>query len=392
VGTSGRSELERTAESPARVSLLELFFDLVYVVALAQISANLVAKLTWSGAFQSLVLLMALWWVWAITALVTDLYNPEQPAVRALTIWVMLGSLLMAAAVPAAFRAHGLYFAGAYVLIHLVRGAVLGPRVHGKVRRRAIRILTWFIISAVPWIAGGIVHGTARAVLWVVALAIDYTAFRLGYPTPGIGRIQASERFNVLPAHLSERYQQFFIIALGDTILVIGTTFGGTQFQPIRLAGFAVTFVTTVLMWQIYVRRAGELLPEALAASRSPKLIARAPYTHLIMVTGVVVTAAGMKVVLTHPTAETRPAWIALILGGPALFLIGRARFEFEVFGRISRNRPVGALVLVLGSPVAILLPPVLIGLAGAAVLGGVAIADARRARGLPPEAAAPPI
>jgi low temperature requirement protein LtrA len=196
----------------------------------------------------------------------------------------------------------------------------------------------------------------------------------------------------VVPAHLSERYQQFFIIALGDSILVIGTTLGRIPFQPIRLAAFAVSFATTLLLWRIYVQRAGEVLPDAIAASRSPRLVSRAPYTHLIMVAGVVVTSAGIEVVLTHPAADSRPSWIAVILGGPALFLLGRARFEFEVFGRVSRSRPVGLLVLLLGSPVMILLPPLAIGLFAALLLAGIAIADTRRAIGLPPEPPAPPM
>lgn len=383
----------RDPEAPRRVTLLELFFDLVFVVALALISRNLVHGLDWTSAGQAMILLAALWWTWAITTLITDIYDAERTEIKLLVTAVMFGTLLMTTAIPEAFEARGLAFAAAYVAIHLGRGLFLMPTVrrHRQSQRRAARVFTWFAVSAVPWMVGAYVSGNARLVLWALALAIDYVGFRLAYPVPGLGVVPDTQR-NVTAEHLSERYQQFFIIALGDAILTIGTMFSLDHSEAENLASFAIAFATTLLLWRIYVHKSGELLPLAIATAKAPnKFLATAPYTHLLMVAGVVTTAAGFELVLKHPLGRTPPAWVAVILGGPALFLLGRSAFEYEVFSRVSLSRPGGLLALLSFAPAALFLPPLYTSLAAMLVLAGVALADTRRSRGRPPEAPAPP-
>ncbi|MGW3607686.1 low temperature requirement protein A [Micromonospora sp. NPDC005161] len=383
----------RDPEAPRRVTLLELFFDLVYVVALALISRTMVIGLDWQRAAEALILLSAVWWTWAITTLVTDMYDPERNEIKLLITAVMFGALLMTTAIPEAFGARGLVFAVTYVAIHLGRGLFLMPivRREPQTQRRAARIFVWFAVSAVPWIIGGFVSDNARILCWALALAIDYGGFRLAYPVPGLGVVPEQQR-NVTAEHLSERYQQFFIIALGDAILTIGTMFSLAHSEVVNIGAFAVAFLTTLLLWRIYVHKSGELLPVAIQASREPsKFLFTAPYTHLLMVAGVVTTAAGFHLVLHEPPGRTPPAWLAVILGGPALFLAGRASFEYEVFSRVSLSRPGGLLALLTIAPAALFLPPVLASLGAMLVLAGVAYADFRRSRGKPPEAPAPP-
>ncbi|MEU6078879.1 low temperature requirement protein A [Micromonospora sp. NPDC047074] len=383
----------RDPEAPRRVTLLELFFDLVFVVALALISRNLVHGLDWTRAAQSLILLAALWWTWAITTLITDMYDAERTEIKLLITAVMFGTLLMTTAIPEAFEARGIVFAATYVAIHLGRGLFLMPTVrrHQESQRRAARVFSWFAVSAVPWMVGAYVSGNARLVLWALALAIDYVGFRLAYPVPGLGVVPEKQR-TVTAEHLSERYQQFFIIALGDAILTIGTLFSLEHSEAENIAAFAIAFFTTLLLWRIYVHKSGELLPLAIATSRAPnKFLETAPYTHLLMVAGVVTTAAGFELVLKHPLGHTPPAWVAVILGGPALFLLGRSAFEYEVFSRVSLSRPGGLLALLSLAPAVLFLPPLYTSLAAMLVLAGVAVADTRRSRGRPPEAPAPP-
>ncbi|MET8348376.1 MULTISPECIES: low temperature requirement protein A [unclassified Micromonospora] len=383
----------RDPEAPRRVTLLELFFDLVYVVALALISRTMVIGLDWQRAAEALILLSAVWWTWAITTLVTDMYDPERNEIKLLITAVMFGALLMTTAIPEAFGARGLVFAVTYVAIHLGRGLFLMPivRREPQTQRRAERIFVWFAVSAIPWIIGGFVSDNARILCWALALAIDYGGFRLAYPVPGLGVVPEQQR-NVTAEHLSERYQQFFIIALGDAILTIGTMFSLAHSEVVNIGAFAVAFLTTLLLWRIYVHKSGELLPVAIQASREPsKFLFTAPYTHLLMVAGVVTTAAGFHLVLHEPPGRTPPAWLAVILGGPALFLAGRASFEYEVFSRVSLSRPGGLLALLTIAPAALFVPPVLASLGAMLVLAGVAYADFRRSRGKPPEAPAPP-
>lgn len=139
--------------------------------------------------------------------------------------------------------------------------------------------------------------------------------------------------------HAAERFRQFFIIALGELILVSGLTFSRGRFEPDRVAAVVVAFATTALQWRIYIHRAGSLLGEAIAAARDPlRAVIPALYAHLLMVAGIVVIAVGDELVIEHPLGHTPPAWIIVILGGPALFLAGRGMFEYEVFGRVSRS------------------------------------------------------
>ncbi|MFC0032915.1 low temperature requirement protein A [Micromonospora chaiyaphumensis] len=383
----------RDPEAPRRVTLLELFFDLVYVVALSLISRGLITEVDWQRALQSLIMLMAMWWTWAITTLVTDLYDPQRSEIKLLIIAVMFGALLMTTAIPEAFGARGLVFAGTYVAIHLGRGLFLMPTVrrHRQTQRRAARIFVWFATSAIPWLVGATVSGHAREILWAVALGIDYLGFRLAYPVPGLGVVPDAQR-NVTAEHLSERYQQFFIIALGDAILVTGTVFSLHHSETENIGAFAIAFATTLLLWRIYVHKSGELLPHAIARSKQPsKFLNSAPYTHLLMVAGVVTSASGFDLVLLEPTGRTPPAWLAVILGGPALFLAGRAAFEYEVFSRVSRSRPGGVLALLTISPGLLFLAPVYAALGAMLVLAGVAVADHLRSRGRPPEDPSPP-
>jgi low temperature requirement protein LtrA len=391
--------LLRKPGQPERATFLELFFDLVFVFALSRISQRLVEDLTsqrrivLTEAGQTLLLLLAMWLIWFVTAVTADRLDPQRPEIQLLIVATMFGSLVMAVVVPEAFGDRALVFAGAYVAIHIGRGLFLVPALRGhELQRWAARILFWFGLSAVPWLAGALLPGgLVRGVLWALALAMNYAAASLGWPTPGLGRAPASE-LPVVAEHRSERYQQFFIIALGETILVMGLTFSGGGFEAGRTAAFVVSFATTALLWRIYIYRAGELLPAAITAAPHPGRLAQSTsYAHLLMVAGIVAVAAGDELVIEHPFGHTDSAWIAVILGGPALFLTGRAILEHAVFARVSRSRLIGLLVLAATAPTTILMPPLVVAIAATLVLAGVAITDAARARGRPPELPSPP-
>ncbi|MEU1835869.1 low temperature requirement protein A [Micromonospora chersina] len=379
--------LAREGEGPQRATLLELFLDLVFVAALALTSRTLAQHLDWVGAFQTAVLLLAIWWVWSVTALVTDLYHAQRPPIFVMTLWVMLGTLLMAGTLPDAFSDHALVFAGAYVAIHLGRGVFLVATLRNRAAHlHPSRFVFWFLVSAVPWLAGGLVAGPARGLLWTTALAIDYGSAWLRYPTPRLGRIPTSQ-YTVAADHLAERYQQFFTLALGDLILLTTLTYADNDPTLGRTAALLLAFAATVLLWQIYVHRAGALLKATIESSRDPGGFVRAaPNTHLLMVAGVVAASAGFEVAIAHPTDHTTPWLAGIMLGGPALFLAGRARFEYEVFSRVSPSRLVALLMLIVAGPALLLAPALVAGLTATLVLAGVAIADSIRARGNQPE------
>jgi low temperature requirement protein LtrA len=390
---SRADELVRRPEGPPQATFLELFFDLAFVVALFQLTQGLIRDLRWSGAFQTLVLLLAVWFIWFSTAWMTDRLDPQRRPIQLVVIATLVGSLVMAAALPEAFGSRGLVFVGPLVAIQVGRvGVFVGLGVRGqKLDRDTMRPLFWAGLSALPWIAGALAHGTIRAALWTLATIIDYTAFVVGFPTPRLGRQPTSES-PILAEHLAERYRQFLIIALGELFLVTGLAFSGSGITFYRSAAFVVSTATTLLLWRIYIHRAGELLSAAIAVAAKPARLAQsASYAHLVMVAGIVVTAVGVELVIAHPLGHTGPAWIAVILGGPALFLAGRAHFEYLVFARVSRDRPIGLLILAALTPAMVFVPPLILAAAATAGLAGIAVSDAARARGNPAERPSPP-
>jgi low temperature requirement protein LtrA len=189
----------------------------------------------------------------------------------------------------------------------------------------------------------------------------------LGWPVPGMGRSPDSE-WDLGAEHLSERYRQMFIIGLGDTILVMGLTYVQTPSTPVRAAALTVTFLTTVLLWQIYFRYAGQVLAETIRRRARVAAILAVEY-HLLMVAGIVLTAVGYYLVLRHPRGHIRISWIAIIVGGPALFLVGRILFGRLVLGHLSWARVIALAGLAVVAAVAWLLPPLAVSALTAAVL-----------------------
>ncbi|WP_446217664.1 low temperature requirement protein A [Micromonospora sp. IBHARD004] len=372
---SARVEAEARVDPQVR-TFLSLFFDLAYIYALLRLSATLLEHLTWLGALQTLILMLGMWWIWAFTAWATDKYDPKLPKVLALVIVTMFASLIMSTALPDAFTTHGLLFAIGYVSLQVGRTFyVLLALPGGGLRRHAARVLFWFAVSAVLWIAGGAVHGTSRTGLWALAVALDYGVARLNYPTPGLGRSIAAD-WSISADNLAERYRQILICSAGEIVLVSGQTLTRVGFGRTHIIGFVVAFAATVLLWRAYFHLAGHSLGKAVASAKNPGRIAAAvTYTHFLMVAGVIVTSVGAELVIANPVEHAPLSWTLVILGGPALFLAGRALFEKPVFGRVYWSRLIGAAVLVVSIPAMRGLPAFMIGIAADLGILGTLIA-----------------
>ncbi|MEV0724259.1 low temperature requirement protein A [Micromonospora purpureochromogenes] len=392
--TTGRAGVLLRRPEQARPAFLELFFDLAFVLVFFQLSQQLLEHLSWTGAFQTLVLLFAVMHLWSATTRFLDAFDPRHPLVQLLIMPIIFGTLVLAAAAPEAFGRNGLVFAGVYLTMRIVGLALAVFFLRGhEAQPSAVRILFWVGMSTVPWIAGALMPESGRAALWMTAMVVEYAALALGFPTPRLGR-QGKRRQEIVVSeeHTAERYQQFFIIALGEPILVTGLTFGTGEFTADRSAATLVAFATTALLWRIYIHRAGALLADAMTAVPDPRRVFfLTVYSYAIMVAGIVAIAVGGELVIQHPLGHTDPAWIAVILGGPALFLAGRATFEYAVFGRVSPPRVMGALALLALTPAMKPAPPIAVATTAALILTGVAVADARRTRRFPAEQPSPP-
>jgi low temperature requirement protein LtrA len=384
--TDRAAALRRNPEGPLQVTFLELFFDLVFVFALFQLSHELLEHLEWSGAVRTAVLVVAVWTVWNRTSRICDRYDPSQPSIRVLIIGSMFGAFVMAVAIPKAFSTRGLMFAGTYIAVQMGRNLFLMILTRGSGRKPETRLLLWYVISGVPWLAGAIVQGWPRIVLWVLAAGADYEGFRLGWPTPGRGRA-SKEEVVVSGEFLAERQRQFFIIALGELILITGLAVTSSGLGAGHVAAAVVAFITAVLLWRIYIYRAGQVMgPAVIKASDPLRFSVTALYSHTVMVAGLVATSVGYQLVIAHPAGHIQPAWSAVIFAGPALFLAGRVMLEYVVFGRMSKECMTAIVVLAAVSPAMILAPPLLAALTAAVIVTGAAAADTARGRRHPGE------
>jgi low temperature requirement protein LtrA len=186
--------LRSRVDGEQRVTNTELFFDLVYVFAITQLARYLGADLTWPGALRAGLLLLAMWWAWIYTAWITNWLHPDARAVRVMLLAVMLASLVVSATLPSAFGDRGLVFAITYVVMQVGRTCF----VLFAVRRTGLlanfqRILSWLVLSGVFWLLGGLMSGTGRDALWLVAVLIDVASPVLGFSTPWRGRSTPSD-------------------------------------------------------------------------------------------------------------------------------------------------------------------------------------------------------
>jgi low temperature requirement protein LtrA len=296
---------DRRAVGEQRVTPLELFFDLVYVFAITQLSHLLLAHPTVEGTLQTLFLLLVVWWAWQYTTWFTNWFDPEALPVRLVLVAVMLASLVMSVAIPEAFGERGLMFALAYVAIQ-------------------------------------------------------------------VGRI-------------AERCQLIVIIALGESILVTGTTFGEIEASAAAVLAFVVAFLGSAALWWIYFARSAHDASETMVRSEDPGRMARSAYTyfHLPIIAGIIAVAAADELVLAHPADPGTVASVSLILGGTALFVVGHGFFLWTASGRMPRSRFVAFVALTALAPVGLAVPALALSAAAALIVVLLAAWDATRSRRL---------
>jgi low temperature requirement protein LtrA len=366
----------RSRDSDQRVTNIELFFDLVYVFAVTQLSHGLLNHLTVEGALQTALLLGMVWLVWAYTTWVTNWLDPDRNPTRLMLIALMLASLVMSTGLPEAFGDRGLAVGGAYAAMQIGRSVYTVFALRGeRLQRNFERILAWCMVSGALALAGGFADGRWREALWLAAILVDFVGGWVGFYTPGLGR-SVTQDWTIEGGHFAERCQAFMLIALGESIVVTGATFADHSGDgAATVAAFVVAFGGGVALWWIYFDRSADDAARVIAESEDPGRLGRSAYTlvHPVMIAGIIVLAAGDEEVVLHPTdvADVPVRW--LILGGTALFVAGHALFKAIVWRVVPWTRI--AVVVVLGL-LALLAPHVsALTLAGCALLLLIALA-----------------
>lgn len=379
--------LLRARDEAAKVLSLELFFDLVYVFAITQLSHYLLEHLTLLGALQTATLWLAVWLGWQYTAWVTNWFNPDHPSMRLMLMAVMGVALLVSAAIPDAFGAQGLLFACSYaaiqvgrtlfVLASLGRGHVLAPNFQ--------RMLCWLLLSAALWIAGGLSEGDLRLALWLAAAGCEYFSPMAGFPVPGLGRSRTSD-WTIDGGHLAERCQLFVIIALGESVLATGASFARADHPGVGLwLALVVSFIGCVAMWWMYFDTSSGDAAHVIEHSDDPgRLGAYFHYLHVMLIAGVIVCAVADDLVVAHPLDPVKLKYAAVLAGGPLIYLLGNALFKRVVYGRFPRSHVIGMGALLVLLP---LMPALNLLAAGAlttTVIVAVTAWEARARRQLP--------
>jgi low temperature requirement protein LtrA len=377
--------LLRDRSGTQRVTNIELFFDLVYVFAVTQLSHYLLGHADLRGALRAGLLLLMVWLVWAYTTWVTNWLDPDLMAVRLLLVALMLVSLAMSVSLPRAFEDLGLWVGAAYAVQQIGRTVFMMIALRGHpLEVNFQRILAWCVVSSAFAIAGGLAHGNARALLWLGSVCVDLLGGLVGFYTPGLGRSRTSD-WTIEGGHFAERCQGFILIALGESIVIIGATLTEKPVSASDVAAFVVGFIGAVALWWLYFDQSAEAAAEKIARSDDPGRLGRSAYhlIHPVMVAGIIVSAAADQKVLSDPavTASTASAW--MILGGPALFLAGHAAFKMAVWHYVSWPRVAGMAVLALLGLAAKAIPE--LGLAACAAGVVVAVAATDRLPGLHP-------
>jgi low temperature requirement protein LtrA len=340
-------------EDEARVTPLELFFDLVFVLAITQCTALMSKQPTWEGLAKGLLLLGLLWWSWVGYAWLTSVLNPEEGAVRFAIFGAMAGLLVVALCVPHAFGNLGTLFAASYAAVRAAQIVLffVAARDDPDLTRSITGLAVSTAVGVGLLLGGSFLEGLARDVVWSVALALDMAGPYLF----------GSEGWKLVPGHFAERHGLIVIIALGESIVAIGVAAGvhvGAGVVAAAVLGIAVAGALWWLYFDIVALVAERRLSRA-EPGKQRNEIARDSfsYLHFPMVAGIVLLALGLKKTLAHVGDELDIVPAVALLGGTALYLLAHVAFRWRNVHRFSYARLGAALLLGALVPAAIALP-----------------------------------
>jgi low temperature requirement protein LtrA len=349
-----------------RVTPLELFFDLVFVLAVTQCTALMAAQPTWEGLAKGILVLALMWWTWVGYAWLTSVVNPEEGMVRLAMFAAMAAVLVASLCIPEAFDDSAILFAAAYATVraaHIVL-FLIASRDNPTLRRPVLGLaLSTSIGVGLIFVAAGF-DGLLQGGIWALALALDY----LG---PYLGR---AEGWTLVPGHFAERHALIVIVALGESIVAVGA--GADIGVDAGVVGAAVLGIAIAAgLWWLYFDVVALVAARRLASAsegRERNEMARDSYSyfHLPMIAGIVLIALAMKKTLAHVDEPLDPVPALALYGGTVLYLLGHLAFRLRNVHTVNRQRLVTALLLTALIPLALEVPA----LAAVAVLAGVLV------------------
>ena len=353
-GTARAPRMTAVLRQTERVTALELFFDLVFVLALTQCTALMAADPTWTGLAKGVLVLGVLWWSWVGYAWLTSVLDPEEGGVRIVMFAAMAALLVAALAVPDAFGDDGLLFACAYAVVRAAQLALfmLASRDDPGLRRSVLGLTGGSAVGVGLLIAASGADGWLQGTLWALALLLDMAEpFFFG-----------SEGWSLEhPGHFAERHGLIVIIALGESIVAIGVG-AGTNVDAGVVAAAILGIAVAAAIWWLYFDVIAMLAERALASlppGRERNELARDTYSylHFPMVAGIVLAALGLKKTLAGVGEELDTVTAFAMLGGTAVYLLGHVAHRLRNVRTVNKHRLVCAVVALALIPLAVELP-----------------------------------
>jgi low temperature requirement protein LtrA len=333
-------EDEGEAEAEHPVTTLELFFDLVFVFAITQVTGFLSDDPTWAGVGRGMLILAALWWAWGAYAWLTNEIDPDEGSARLAMFAAMAAMFVAALAVPHAFDSDAVLFGLSYFavrVLHIVLFAEATP--HVDVRQAAFRLARTAIPGPALLIAAGFADGWAEIALWLLALAIDFSG-------PYVFGVRG---YRVSAAHFAERYGLIVIIALGESIVAIGIGAAGIELGPAVVIAAILGVVLACALWWAYFDVVAVVARKKLTEARGHERARLArdafSYLHLPMFAGIVLVALGLKKVLADVDEPLKSVPAVALCGGVALYLLSHDAMRYRTVRSVNGGRVLAAAV-----------------------------------------------
>jgi low temperature requirement protein LtrA len=334
-----------------RVSPLELFFDLIFVLSFTQVTLKMAENPGWESLGEGLLILAAVWWAWCAYGWLTNSIDPDENVNRVCMFAAMGAMLIVSLSIPDTFGDRGVLFGCSYFFVRGMQLVLYVRNTPGAAEegdlQAILKLAPGFLLGSALLIVAGLLDGGARASIWILAIMVDWA-------TP---LLFGTEEFHLDPGHFAERHGLIVLIALGESILAIGAAAGFTlSTGQVFAALFGIS--TVAALWWAYFDVvaivAERRLSEASPGEQAPLARDAYSYLHFPLIAGIVLLALGLKETLAHTgeSLETVPA-IALCCG-PALYLIGHIAFRERILGTFSPHRALAAVALLALIPLAL--------------------------------------
>ena len=347
--------MERSTAAPGsraaperRTSPIELLWDLVFVFAITQVATLLSRHLDWSGFWHAMLILALIWWAWSAFVWAANAQENDAVSLRLALLVATAFIFLVGLAVPDALTSKGLLFAVSYAVVRLIHLALyVDASRRGNASWSAIAGFgVTVLIGMGLLVLGAALHGTARLALWAAAVAIDYAG------PAWLTRERLRGLQEVAVAHFAERYGLFVIICLGESIVAIGqaATSGHQALGADEVVVVMFGLLITVGLWWTYFDRFAQIAEDSLRANRDPVLAAADGYSylHLILVAGIIIFAAGVRLLVRAPHVVPSDGVRLAVCGGVGLYLLGHVAFKLRMTNKIGYEKLVvaGALAI----------------------------------------------